>query len=122
MLLKVETKNLVSSCPSWEDDYRRMVANPQRVCANLIYGRIFEIRRRWSYKTLWVYPPSAHPSGSDLHSLLHQGGEVMCGSHSFWLVAGPPTILQEMGGDPNDKRVWLRPVQMYLCQHEIQGD
>jgi hypothetical protein len=129
MILKVETEDLIDSCPIWRADYERLGNNPTP-----FYRRIFRLRERWSHELVTIGAPINRLPVCDLQTSLQSMASHMCQSEAFWKVLGPPALLVDLRGSNDGKHLpWSCgrsieeisesfPLELYLCQHEIRGD
>ena len=131
MILKVETEDLVDSCPIWRADYERLGNNPTP-----FYRRIFQLRERWSHQRVAIGAPVeiSKLTGLDLQTSIQRLAFCRCRSEAFWKVVGPPALLADLRGNNEGKQLpWSSrwsvdeiaesaPLELYLCQHEIRGD
>jgi hypothetical protein len=130
MNLRVETPDLIRSCPIWNAGYLRAEDDPAP-----LYRRIFGLRERWSREVVTVSTPFDINGilSRDLHTSLQCLSYWRCQSKAFWKVVGPPELLNDLRGTNRGKVLqWSHglsveevvasaPLQFYLCQHEITG-
>jgi hypothetical protein len=131
MNLRIETQDLIGSCPIWNAEFMR--AGNYRTP---LHRRIFEFRKRWSWEVLTVCAPVKmnRIPPRDLHTSLQCLSHWRCQSQILWRVVGPPELLSDLRGNNGGNQLpWSQslsikevvasaPLKLYLCQHEIRGD
>jgi hypothetical protein len=120
---RIETLDLVHSCPIWSHD------EPYRQPPFMRH--LFDVRQRWSFKTLEIAPPISHwafhAKSYNFHADLHSSTLGLlywkCRSEWFWRIVGPKELMDDL--------IWIdrevvggrvHALSFHLCQHEIRGD
>jgi hypothetical protein len=97
------------ACPTWQAEW-------ERARDNCYIGHILGIRRQWSQRRVTVVAPVGVDLvwAGDLQTSLFMISFWRCRSPVLWHVLGPEAeALRGYDG---------RPLELYLCQHEIRGD
>jgi hypothetical protein len=112
----VETGDLLHCCPIAESHFQ---PPPEGVPLwSKYFRRMRAVREAWSYKIVEIAAPfpaeeitrGGQPEGDmSLHDVWMF--YYLCQTRFYWKVIGPKALLADLGGE-----------NLYLCQHEIEGD